>query len=64
MPLKAILTSCIVVPLFTEFFNTVTPLKVKVCSTLKKIMAEKLKQKKSTRKLRHGRKDKIKTNFE
>jgi len=37
MPIKAVLISCIVVPLFTGFFKTVTPcLTVKVCSTLQK----------------------------
>lgn len=61
-PIKAVLTSCIVVPLFTGFFKTVTPWTVKVCSTLKKMMVVKLKWKKSTRKLRHDRKNKIKTN--
>lgn len=64
MPIKAVLISCTVVPLFTGFFKTVTPcLTVKVCSTLQKMMVVKLKWKKSTRKLRHDRKDKIKTNF-
>jgi len=64
MPTKAVLISCIVVSLFTEFFKTVTPyLTVEVCSTLQKMMVVKLKWKKLTRKLRHDRKDKIKTNF-
>jgi len=50
--------------MFTELFKTVAPcLTVKVCSTLQKMMVVKLKWKKLTRKLRHDRKDKIKTNF-
>jgi hypothetical protein len=62
-PIKAVLISCIVVPLFPGFFKTVTPGTVKVCSILEKMMAVKLKWKKSTRKLRHDRKDNIKTNW-